>query len=70
MIDVIKDMKEEALKLYSEGRVSLWRAAEMAGLSLWEMLDKAREKMIPVKYDIEDAKEDISLLLRECNKFC
>ena len=55
--------KEQALKLYSEGRITLWKAAELAGISLWEMIDEVKEKKIPVKYSIEDAKDDIKLVL-------
>ncbi|MBU4202235.1 MAG: UPF0175 family protein [Candidatus Altiarchaeales archaeon] len=57
-----KVREKHALDLYEQGRITLWRAAEMAGLSLWEMQDKVGEKKIPVKYDVEDAKEDIRLV--------
>ena len=42
-----------------------WKAAELADLSLWEMIDKIRAQKIPVKYDIEDAKEDLRLVFGE-----
>jgi len=57
-----KVRERHALDLYEQGRITLWKAAEMAGLSLWEMLDKARKKKIPVRYDVEDAKDDIRLV--------
>ncbi len=60
----LQDLKEEhALKLYSQGRVTLWKAAGLAGLSLWEILEKVKEKKIPLIYDIEDAKHDIKIVL-------
>ncbi len=35
------------------------RAAELAGVSLYEMLDLAREKGIPSGYDSDDLERDI-----------
>lgn len=55
-------MDKHILELYKDGKVTLWRAAELAGLSLWEMIDKVKEQKIPVKYDIDDAKEDLRLV--------
>jgi len=51
------------LDLYREGKVSLWKAAKIAGLSLWEMIDLlAREKVL-LNYTIEDLREDIEAAL-------
>lgn len=59
----LQELKEEyAMELYRHGKVTLWKAAELAGLSLWEMIDKIKEEKIPVKYEIEDAKEDLRLV--------
>jgi len=58
-----KELRENhALRLYEEGRITLWKAAEIAGISIWEMLDKIRIEKIPVRYNMEDAKEDIGLV--------
>jgi len=38
--------KERALKLLDEGKVTFARAAELAGISVWEMLELVREKKI------------------------
>ena len=56
---------EHALELYKKGRVSLWKAAEIAGLSLWEIMDIVKERRIPKPYTIEDAKKDIKAVLKE-----
>ena len=56
---------EEAIQAYREGRVTLWRAAEMAGLSLREMMELAREKKIPVSYTLEDLRRDIEYVRRK-----
>jgi len=35
----IKEKKlEKAIKLYKEGKVTLWKATRVAGVSLWEMM--------------------------------
>jgi len=36
----LKEIKlEDALKAYQKGKISAWKAAELAGISLWEFLD-------------------------------
>jgi len=42
-----------AMREYRKGNVSAWRAAEMAGVSLYEMLDRIREEGIPYQLDPE-----------------
>jgi len=62
--DGIKHWKlEYALKLYREGRVSKARAAEMAGVSIYEIVDLVRERSIPLQYSLEEAMEDIKTML-------
>jgi len=56
---------EKALKLYQEGRVTMWKAASIAGLSLWEMMDVIKERKIPLQYTYEDFKEDFEAALKE-----
>lgn len=59
----LQEIREEySLDLYKKGKVTLWKAAELAQLPLWEMLDKIKEEKIQVKYEIEDAKEDLRLV--------
>ncbi len=53
---------EEAIKAYSEGRVSLWKAATMAGISLWKMMDIVKERKIEVQYGERELKEDLKAL--------
>mgnify|MGYP001132242147 CR=1 FL=1 len=55
---------EEAIQAYREGRVTLWKAAEMAGLSLRGMMEIAREKKIPVSYTLDDLKRDVDYVRR------
>ncbi len=50
---------KKALEPYREGRVSLWKAAEMAGITYREALEELRKRNIPFKYDLEDLEIDI-----------
>lgn len=50
---------QRAIRLYSEGRVSTWKAAEMAELTLYEFLDELRVRRIPAQYTLEDLEEDL-----------
>lgn len=49
----------KALDLYSSGRVTLSRAAEIAGITIWEMIDEIAKKRITAQYDVEDIEEDL-----------
>ncbi len=51
-----------ALELYREGRVSLGKAAEVAGLSLREFLYELRVRGIPLNYDLEELEEDLKVV--------
>ncbi len=50
---------EYALRLYREGRVSLWKAARIAGATLWEMIEALGRYGVEVQYTLEDALKDI-----------
>lgn len=56
---------EHALDEYKKGKITLWKAASIAGISLWEMLDMVKEKKIPAPYTLEDLKEDIAVAFGE-----
>lgn len=59
LVDGIKDWKiKYALEQYSEGKITIWKAARMAGVSLRQMLDIAAKKGIPFQYTLEDLRED------------
>lgn len=55
---------EEALGAYREGKVTLWRAAEVAGLSLRAMMELTKEKKIPIPYTLEDLERDLDYVKR------
>ena len=56
---------QKALGLYAEGRVTLSRAAEVAGLSIWEMMDVIDERRVSPQYDVEDLEDDLKALRNE-----
>ncbi|MFP3952311.1 MAG: UPF0175 family protein [Candidatus Bathyarchaeia archaeon] len=49
--------KRRALKMYRAGSCSMWKAAEVAGVSLREMMDLLEEKRIPLRITPEDVDE-------------
>lgn len=53
---------------YAQGRITLAKAAEEAGVSLWEMLDSVRQRRIPAQYSLEDLDHDLAVILRRVGK--
>ena len=53
---------EHAFRLYKEGKVSLWKAAEIAEKSLWDMIELMGKYDAYLNYDIEDLREDLKNL--------
>ncbi len=45
---------EKAVKQYQEGKISIGRAAELAGISIWEMMDELKDRNIPNLLTSED----------------
>jgi len=56
---------DHALRLYREGKVTLWRAARMAGVTLREMMEQAAKQGIQFSYGEIDLEEDIKAALTE-----
>lgn len=56
---------ERALRLYREGKVTLWRAAKLGGITLREMMELAAKQGIQFKYTSKDLEEDIKAALME-----
>jgi predicted HTH domain antitoxin len=56
----IQDWKlDHYSRLYSNGKLTLARAARGAGVSLWEMMDCVKTKKITAQYDLEDLQRDL-----------
>lgn len=63
MPDFIK--KVLAIELYREGKLSLGKAAELAGArNKWEMLTILDSNGVPLNYTVEDVEEDLDTLER------
>jgi predicted HTH domain antitoxin len=57
------EMRSLAVDLYREGRLSLDKAAELAGAgSKWKMLMLLSERGVPLAYTADDAKKDLQTL--------
>ncbi len=59
---------EHAIEMYQQERVTKERAAEMAGLSLYEMMDLIRQRRIPFHYTLADALEDLDIIWRRAGE--
>ncbi|WP_297416665.1 UPF0175 family protein [Thermococcus sp.] len=51
-----------AIELYREGKLSLGKAAQLAGLSVREFLYELRRREVPINYTLEEAEEDVRLI--------
>ena len=54
--------RELALALYAQRRLSLGKARELAGLSLWEFRQWLGLRRIEAHYDTTDVQDDIATL--------
>jgi len=60
LIRAVKDWKiKRFLGEYEKGRITLWQAARKSGVSLWEMIDEAKARLIRVPYGTNELKEDL-----------
>ena len=55
---------QEALKQYTEGKISMGKAAELADVSVWKFLDEMKDKKIPIRYDLDDIKKEIDRIVK------
>lgn len=59
----IPELKVElALHLYAEGRLSIGKARELAGMSLWDFRQLLASRRIPAHYDQDDLDRDVITL--------
>ena len=59
----IDELKVEmAVHLYAEGRLSIGKARELAGMPLWTFRQLLASRRISPHYDVEDLNEDITTL--------
>jgi predicted HTH domain antitoxin len=62
-IGLKKYRMEKAINLYRDGKVTLWKAAEIAAVSLREMMETIKTRDIPYQYDLEALEEYVDELL-------
>lgn len=63
--DISQDVRQMlALFLYEHQRVSLGKACEIGGLTLWQFIDLNRQLEIPLRYSQQDLQEDMQRLAR------
>lgn len=53
---------EKAIQLYKEGKITLWKAARLCDLSLWEMIKIVQEKKIEAQYGMKELERDLKAL--------
>ena len=59
----VQEIKQElALALYAQRRLSVGKARELAGMSLWEFRQLLGARHIPPHYDESDLAEDLAAL--------
>lgn len=60
LVDTIKRWKvRRALKMLKRHRITIRKAADVAGISYTEMLDKISESGIDIGYSLSDLEKDI-----------
>lgn len=55
-------MIQRGVEAYRDEGVTLMRAAEIAGISIWEMTDVLAERGVQAQYDVDDLEEDLKAL--------
>ncbi len=56
----VKEWKiQHSLDHYQGGKMTLWRAAQKSGISLWEMIEEVKKRRLHVPYGIEELQQDI-----------
>lgn len=50
---------ENALELYQKGQITGWKAARLAGISLWSFYKILAEKGILIQYSEQDLEQDL-----------
>jgi len=64
--DALRDYHiKRAFDLYTEGKISLWNAAKMAGLTYRGALEELKKRNIPFRYEKEDLAADIKWALSD-----
>ena len=65
---VAQEKLEYAITQYLDDKISMGKAAEMAGISIWEMLDELKKRNVSLKYKISEAELEIDKIMKKYNK--
>lgn len=55
---------KRAMELYRDGKVSLWKAAEIAGITYREAIEELKKRNIPFRYSLEDLETDVEWAMK------
>src|SRR3972149_2349435 len=56
------DKLERALESYQSGSITLWKAARMADISLWTIIDLLQERRIELRYGLQELRQEFQPL--------
>ncbi len=65
---IAQEKLEYALKDYIDEKISLGKAAEIAGISIWQIIDELKKRNIALKYRISEAELEIVKILKKYKK--
>jgi predicted HTH domain antitoxin len=54
---------EHALHQYEQGQITKGRAAELAGVTIYDILDEVRRRGLTAQYSLEEVREDLQTFL-------
>lgn len=63
-IGIKEELKEYALDMFIKRRISLGKAAEIAGVSVREMLDIIKERDVPLHISTREIKSDFEAAMK------
>jgi predicted HTH domain antitoxin len=63
-IGIKQKLIDLSLEEYQKGRISFGKAAELARISIWEMIDLMKERKIDYGYTAEDLEKDLKRFKR------
>ena len=56
-----EELIEYTIRKIQSGELTLWKAAELINISLWDLIDEIRKRKV-ILYDIEDALNDLEAI--------
>ncbi|MHA1665245.1 MAG: UPF0175 family protein [Candidatus Njordarchaeales archaeon] len=56
-----EELIEYAIRKIQNSELTLWKAAELINISLWDLIDEIRKRKV-ILYDIEDALNDLEAI--------